>query len=162
MFKSSSLKCCVLSSSHFAKRQQLFKIIQNRVVSHENFSTSCLNRNEKDEQPPSSYSEQITKLVLEKYQEMIKSGDPRAFDQIKEELDKEENEQSIQTIIRNVRMGLISEPSEEIKQKQEEKLDERRKKQFELRKQQEIERRKNAGKEEPKRGGIEYRVVERS
>ena len=138
-----------------------------QIISSTNrlFSCSLINRTEGERKEPLSYSEQITRQVMEQYKNYLENADDKArFDVLKEKLESHENEQDIQTIIRNIRKDLVDEPTENIKQVQEAKMDDKRKQQFEMRKKLEIERRKQTGNEKKdatKEGGIEYRVVER-
>ncbi|KAG2392214.1 hypothetical protein C9374_012466 [Naegleria lovaniensis] len=133
------------------------------VISKKFFSHSLLTRKE-EEDKPLSYSEQITKQIIERYKNILEmAGDKSGLEKLQEQLESEDNQTHIQNIIRNVRLDLVDEPSEEIKKAQEDKMDDKRKQQFEERKRAEIERRKNSGKEKKEPSNkIEYRVVERS
>jgi len=126
------------------------------------FSRSIIKMNE-EEKKPLSYSEQITKRFVEHFRNILeKEDDPSRFDKLRSQIDSEENQVNIQSIIRDVRNNMTVEPSEETIKAQEDKMDDKRKQQMEIRKQLEIERRKNAGQEPKKKaGGIEYKVVER-
>nr|CAG4708728.1 unnamed protein product [Naegleria fowleri] len=157
---------CVLPTNRFANNSSSFSSFINK--SNNRFFSRCLLSRKDDEEdntktPNLSYSEQITKHIVERYKNILENQEDKSrFDKIREELESEENQTSIQNIIRNVRLNLVEEPSEEIKKAQEDKMDERRRQQFEERKRAEIERRKNAGKEKKEPiNKIEYKVVER-
>ncbi|KAL9658329.1 hypothetical protein ABK040_015649 [Willaertia magna] len=152
MIKLRKVNCCQLLCMKHHKYLKYSEVMKN------SFCFNLMNRQEER-----GYKNEIERKIKEKFSDLFSGdlSDKEKYERVRAELEKDENQDVINTIIRDTREELSNGAIEEADKAQKEGMNYRQRMAFEERKKAEIERRKNKGKEEPKKNRVNIEIVRR-